>query len=92
MLFGIISLAMCASDQMLSATAHLVPQELAKLVGSMLGSQFIPVYHPLRPKAMLLAMSAAMLLFFAAFGLAMHFKGGAVLMVLLVALEYTAGG
>jgi Na+/pantothenate symporter len=77
---------------MLSAIAHAVSQELAKLAGSMLGSQFIPVYHPRRPKAMLLAMSAAMLLFFAAFGLAMHFKGGAAAMLLLVALEYTAGG
>lgn len=66
--------------------------ELAKLIGSMLGSQFIPVYHPRRPKAALLAMSAGMMTFFAAFALCMHFKGGPVTMVLLLLCVYTYGG
>jgi hypothetical protein len=73
----------------------LMLQELAKLTGSMLGSQFVPVFHPGDPKffkPLLLGLSAAMATFLAAFALARHFSGGAVVMIVLVFFCYAFGG
>jgi len=70
----------------------MLPQELAKLMGSMLGSQFVPVFHPRKPKLMLLAMSAAITAFLAAFAVSRQFGGGPAVMVKLIFFSYAYGG
>lgn len=67
-------------------------QELAKLTGSMLGSQLLPVYHPSRPKPMLLAMFAAMLLLLAPSALARQFGGDTATVLAVLFCSYTFGG
>jgi hypothetical protein len=58
----------------------------------MLGSQFVPVFHPRKPKPMLLGMSGLMASFLAAFALARHFSGGPAAMLALVFSCYAFGG
>lgn len=67
-------------------------QELAKLVGSMLGSQFVPVFHVSKPKPMLVGMSALMASFLAAFALTRQFSGGPAAMLALIFSSYAFGG
>lgn len=80
-----------------SLTCKLCPypvlsQELAKLTGSMLGSQFVPVFHVRQPKPMLVGMSALMAAFLAAFALTRHFTGGPAAMLALIFSCYAFGG
>lgn len=67
-------------------------QELAKLTGSMLGSQFLPVFHVRKPKPMLVGMSGLMAAFLAAFALTRHFMGGPAAMLALIFSCYAFGG
>ena len=73
-------------------------QELAKLTGSVLGSQLMPVYHPdprhagNRPKLMLLVMCAMMLLMLVPCALARQFMGNAPTMLALLLISYSFGG